>query len=266
MKLKNLLLKNQKLRKNNFLPTGFQRIGDIVILNLKKQVDSLDTEIAQTILDNFPYVKSIWKKSGIKGELRVPEVRHVLGEKRSITIHKENNCLFKMDISKVMFSQGNLKERGRLPEIIKDGEVVIDMFAGIGYFSIPIAKANPGCKIIAIEKNPDSVKLLRENCRLNKVNNIEIVESDCRDFCGSADRILMGYFPGTESFLEKAFSLLKDDGVVHYHNIYKENELWDKPLKELKEFGKMDILYKAKVKSYAPKVWHVVIDAKKAYF
>ncbi|MFQ5647774.1 MAG: class I SAM-dependent methyltransferase family protein, partial [Candidatus Aenigmatarchaeota archaeon] len=209
----------------------FQRIGDIAILS-----SPVPREEAEGLLRELK-VKTVCVKEGpVSGELRQPRVR-VLAGNGTETIHKEAGCLYKLDVSRVMFSKGNMKERHRPAGLVRPGEVVVDMFAGIGYFSAPVALACPGCKVWSIELNPDAVHYLKENIRLNKVSNVQVLEGDCRkvQVPEKADRVLMGYLPGTEKFLPAAFRFLKPRGVIHFHNTYREEELWDKPLQTLGE-------------------------------
>ena len=164
-----------------------------------------------------------------------------------------------------MFSKGNLYERKRLIDRIKPGETVIDMFAGIGYFSLGIAKFSEAKKIISIEKNPAAFSYLKENIALNKIKNIEPILGDCRTTISAekADRVIMGYFPGTKKFLPFAVNMVKRNGIIHYHNIYKESELWKKPISEIRKYmPDFTILEKRKVKSVAPRKWHVVLDVR----
>jgi tRNA wybutosine-synthesizing protein 2 len=255
----------------NFLPSGFQRIGHIVILNLKPEVSGLAKNIAELVLESYPYVKIICLTEGVSGEFREPKVEWLAGEKKTETLHKENNCIFKLDVTRVMFSKGNLSERARLPKLVRPGEVIVDLFSGIGYFSLPIAKFAKPRKVYAIEKNPISFKYLNENIRLNRVQEkITPILGDCRKvkMGDIADRVIMGYLPKTYTFLPAAFEALKPQGgVIHYHDTFSEKELWDKS-KEILEaqafragYSLKSITHKSIVKEYAPRVYHVVIDA-----
>jgi tRNA wybutosine-synthesizing protein 2 len=142
------------------------------------------------------------------------------------------------------------------------------MFAGIGYFSIFIAKYSKPKKIYAIDINPKAVEYLRKNIWLNNVEDkIEILQGDCRRFFkvleNTADRIIMGYLFETEKFLPFALKIAKNGCVIHFHRIAKENEI-DKLRQKIIEISKnkIKVLKVIKVKSYAPKIWHYVFDLK----
>jgi tRNA wybutosine-synthesizing protein 2 len=258
--------------KRQFLPSGFQRIGDIVVLNLAPEVMEYSDGIARAVLRNYPYVKSVWRRAGpVSGDLREPGVEHIGGARRSATIHTENACRYRIDIAKVMLSKGNVKERARIPPLVKRGETVVDMFAGIGYFSLPVARHSQAGVVYSIEKNPEAMALLRENIRLNSLEKRVVpVLGDCRtvNIGRMADRVIMGYLPKTYSYLSNALKCLKPGGgVIHYHDTFHESELWERPtdILEVEAFKRgfelKKVSHRGIVKEYAPGVQHVVMDA-----
>ncbi len=254
-----------------YLPRGFQKIGKIIILKLRPEVQDLASKIAKLVLNEFPYIKTVCLNKGVEGELREPGIAWLAGEKVTETVHQENRCKYRLDVTKVMFSKGNLSERGRIPKLVAKGETVVDLFAGIGYFSIPIARHSPCAYVYSVEKNPASFRYLSENIRLNRVQTkVKPILGDCRDVrLGSiADRIMMGYLPKTYQFLPAAFAALKPHGgIIHYHDNFHESELWEKPqdILETRAFKAgytlKRITHKAVVKEHSPRVYHVVIDA-----
>jgi len=273
---KQLLVKKLNFKKEleHLLPKNYQKIGDIVIINIDSKIQKFEKEIGKTILNQIPETRVVCKKIGIiKGEKRTPQIKVIAGGRNTETVHKENGCLFKLDVRKTMFAKGNVKERGRIAKLIKSNEIVVDMFSGIGYFSLPIAKFSKVKKIYAIDINPVAIKYLKENIQLNGLNNIEVIFGDCRKIAKNigkiADRVIMGYLPNTNKFLPVAFSFLKKEGgIIHYHDIFKEEDLWNKPVEILRDKAKENgyilekILHKRIVKSYAPRIYHIVIDAK----
>jgi tRNA wybutosine-synthesizing protein 2 len=248
---------------------SFQTIGDIAVL--KQGLSQKESRSqALEILRKLPRIKSVYRYSGpVSGPLRVPKVSWVAGEKNPVTTHKENGCIYKLDIQKVMFSKGNVSERARIPPLVKPGEVIADMFAGIGYFSLPLGKSSHAKKIYSIELNPEAFRFLKENIKLNRLEGKIIpMLGDCRKMKlpEKADRVVMGYFHGTENFLPAAFSFLKPNGIIHYHETFKREELWEKSERILREYSRKSGFYpirmeKRVVKQYAPWVFHVVVDA-----
>ncbi|MBI2971856.1 MAG: class I SAM-dependent methyltransferase family protein [Candidatus Aenigmarchaeota archaeon] len=250
------------------LPSSYQIVGDVLLLKmLKLQGVKEKQKVASALLEMFPYVKTVGELAGIGDEFRTPSVRKLAGNGFE-TAHKEHGILYRLDASRIMFSKGNHYERQRLISKVRDNEVIIDMFAGIGYFSLGIARYTRAAKIHAIEKNPLAYRYLAQNIALNKAATIEPLLGDNRTLAGTlagkADRILMGYFPGTETFLPHALRLLKQRGTIHFHNTYATHELWKKPLKDIaKAFGekaRFSVKARKKVKSVAPHTYHVVLD------
>ncbi len=269
-----LVLENLNLsaEQKRLLPAGFQRIGHIVILNLRPEILSLAPDIANLLLNKYKSVRTVClKEDSVQGELREPRVRWIAGERGTVTTHTENGCRFKLDVTKIMFSKGNLSERARVPPLVKSGETVADLFAGIGYFSIPIAVHSKARRIYSIELNPTAFRFLNENIHLNKARTrITPILGDCRKVLMGdvADRVIMGYLPKTYEYLPAAFEALKPEGgIIHYHDTFSKNELWEKPIDLLETRGfragysLRKIHHKAIVKEFAPNVFHVVLDA-----
>ncbi len=233
----------------------FQKIGDIVIL---RQESDYNSSIK---------AKTVCVRAGkIEGQLREPNLKVIRGSD-TVTTHTENGCKFNLDVAKVMFSKGNIAEKKRLSIVSNHKETVIDMFAGIGYFTIPLA-VHSGPKIIyAVELNQTAYKYLCENIELNKVQNIvkPILGDSIKNLPNvKADRILMGLLPSAEAFLPAALAHSKKGTIIHYHGIAKNAEVLVKQVKKATSdagFG-CEVLNISKVKSYAPRVWHFVIDAK----
>ena len=176
--------------------------------------------------------------------------------------------MFRFDAERIMFSSGNIDERMHMATVRCDGETVVDMFAGIGYFSVPLAVYQRPRKIVACELNPVAHSYLVENVSLNKVSGIvEPVLGDNRDLQGEAfaDRVIMGYVKTTHEFLPTAMRLVKDGGIIHYHETCPNELLPSRPLRRLTESAggrKVEVLRMKEIKSYAPGVSHVVVDAK----
>ena len=261
-----------KINKKN-IPNSFQVIGDIVLLKPKTKSLKINKKIAHAILKLFPRIKTVCEIVQVRGELRKPKVKKLAGDGFE-TIHKEHGILYKLDVRKIMFSKGNLSERKRLITQIKNNEIIVDMFAGIGYFSLGIAKFSnaKNIQIYAIDKNPIAFRYLKENIKLNKIKNITPLLGDCRTISKrlvenniKADRIIMGYLPGTEKFLPYALKLAKSGCIIHFHNTYNKSELWSKPIKDIeyaceKADCAFSIINTKIVKSYAPNIYHVVVD------
>ncbi|MEM0215696.1 MAG: class I SAM-dependent methyltransferase family protein [Archaeoglobaceae archaeon] len=244
------------------LPSRYKIIGDLAIIKLREELSGYAREIANSILISNPRLRAVWRDLGKEGMIRKPKLELLAGE-GSETVHVENGCFFKLDITKVMFSLGNQHERQRVANEAKD-EIVVDMFAGIGYFTIPIAKKAE--KVFAIEINPDAYYYLLENIRLNKLNNVLPILGDSMLLTPEriADRVVMGHI-FCQDFLEVGIRALNGKGTIHYHESTPLKVL-DRPVyrvqKACERVGKKcKILQIRKVKNYSPGVVHVVVDA-----
>jgi len=273
-KLRKKLIARLSKEELDILPRGYQIIGKILLIRLKPGLIKHKKIIGNALIHIFPYIHTVCLLKGIKKITRKPDVEIIAGCKEhepapsTQTLHKEHGCQFLLDISEVMWSEGNKHERIRLTKLVKNNETIVDMFAGIGYFSIFIAKYCNPKKVYAIDINPKALEYLRKNVWLNNVEDkIEILQGDCRKFSklleNTADRIIMGYLFDTEKFLPSALRIAKNNCIIHFHKTAKTVEI--KKLKE-KIMGirnhKIKILRTKKVKSYAPKIWHVVFDLK----
>lgn len=250
------------------LPRGWYILGDIIIVKVPSELEHLKERIGGALLAIYPRCKAVLRDRGIAGELRQP-MREVIAGCDTKTVHRENGVLFKLDAMRIMFSQGNLLERMRMGRLGKD-ELVVDMFAGIGYFSLPMAVHSRPRKVMAIELNPLAFSYLKENIRLNHVEGIvEPILGNCREMapCGRADRAVMGFVGTTDRFLKTGLEALRPGGILHYHQTIPS---WQYPAaaiddvtKAAKALGKRaEILQCIRVKKYSPGVLHVVVDAR----
>ena len=165
-----------------------------------------------------------------------------------------------------MWAKGNNNERLRIAKLVTKGETVVDMFAGIGYFSIPIGVHSQAKQIYSIEINPNSYNFLCDNIKLNKLDNITPILGDCKVETQKlkADRIVMGYVKTTHHYLKVAIDSLNEGGVLHYHETVPEKLIGTRPIERIvAQAGDRDVelLKITKIKKYAPGVEHVVIDA-----
>ena len=260
------------------LPRKWKKIGDIVILDLSK-IENEKEKIAE-IYAQVLNVKTIIQKNKISGELRKPEDTELLYGKETVTEISEYGIKYKLDLAEIMWSPGNTGWRSALsgPEKVSEfyafdkPKTIIDYFAGIGYFSIQMAKGYPEAEIIAIDKNPKSIEYLTLNAKNNSVN-IKIINDDCRNIELKADVIHLGYIGNTIDFLEHAHNCLNDNGTVIFHEAYRNSWLGFKSRSEWgtipEKFAKlMDennfIVQKfERVKFYGPSTSHVIAKLKK---
>ena len=249
------------------LPDKWEQFGDIVVIRLPKALDDHESSVGD-IYARVLGVKAVLRDTGgVTGMYRMPVVKTIHGSD-TVTVHKENGILYKFDAARLMFSSGNVEERLRMSELICDGETIVDMFAGIGYFSLPLAVNQRPKKVISCELNEVSHSYLVENIGLNDVERIvEPILGDNRELPGDAfaDRVIMGYVKTTHEFLPTAMRLVKDGGMIHYHETCPNELLPDRPVQRLRcaaRNHRVEILRFKEIKSYSPGVSHVVLDAR----
>ena len=263
---------------HHYLPRKWKKIGDIVILDLSKTENEKEkiAEIYAQVLN----VKTIIQKNKISGELRKPEDTELLYGKETVTEISEYGIKYKLDLAEIMWSPGNTGWRSALsgPEKVSEfyafdkPKTIIDYFAGIGYFSIQMAKGYPETEIIAIDKNPRSIEYLTLNAKNNSVN-IKIINDDCRNIELKADVIHLGYIGNTIDFLEHAHNCLNDNGTVIFHEAYRNSWLGFKSRSEWgtipEKFAKLmdennfTVQKFERVKFYGPSTSHIIAKLKK---
>ncbi len=257
---------------SEMLPASFQRLGHIVILRLRKELVPYKKIIGEAAITCVPGTKTACVNTRkIESEFRNPNIKYVAGEDYLEVDHHEHGCVFRFDVTKLMWSMGNMNERKRMYEMVTPNETVVDFFAGIGYWSIPIAKNTKAKHVYAIDANPDSIAALRVNKKLNKIpdSKMTIVQGKCEEVAPSlgrvADRIILGYIPAPVFALTAAFHTLKrGGGVIHYEGVCEEGK-YEELLQDVRAQGEplgwnVELMNAQQVKSMAPHKWHYVLD------
>lgn len=243
---------------------SFDVVGDIAIVDGENA-----EEVAAVLMSCHKSIKAVIAPlSDVEGEFRTRQFRHLAGENRTVTTHREHGLRYRVDLERAYFTPRLGTERLRIAEQIGPSDVVLDMFAGVGPFALLMAKR--GAKVIAIDKNPIAVLYLRENARLNKVQDIEILEGDANDLAlryeNAADHVIMNLPHSADRFLISAMKAARDGGVIHYYAFAPEQSLYqdvDLIRRASDKLGiSADITYQGVVRSYAPKRYNIVIDFK----
>ncbi|NTV23884.1 MAG: class I SAM-dependent methyltransferase family protein [Nanoarchaeota archaeon] len=216
------------------LPTSFEIVGDILILDLPDGLKPKKRDIGAALLAANKNIKTILMKTGQhEGEFRTIKLECIAGEDKRETIHKENNIRLKLDVEQVYFSARSSTERKRICSQVKKGENVLVMFSGCGPFTMSIAKNTDARNVVGVEKNPIGHKYALENARLNKIK----CDSRCGDVrdvvptLGKFDRILMPLPKDADTFLDTAFLAAKKGTMIHMYDFEHESETekaWEK--------------------------------------
>jgi tRNA (guanine37-N1)-methyltransferase len=196
---------------------------------------------------------------GVAGELRVRDLEIIAGEDRSETVHVEYGLRFKVDLRKAYFNARLANERRRVASEVKEGELVVDMFSGVGPFAIMISKVARPELVYAIDLNTEAVELMRENVQLNKVENVVPLEGDARQWLFDlpcADRIIMNLPHSAIDFFADALTRLKIGGVIHFYHICEKDQfpqVLDKLVEQAQGMGVvLTVLRSEELKTYSP--------------
>ena len=206
------------------LISAFDQIGDIIIVRIPDSLVSKKEIIGKTLLEQVSTAKSIfYQSSPVEGDFRTRQLEVIGGEDKTQTEYKENGCRFIVDVEKAFFSPRLSTERERIAGLVKEGEVIINMFGGVGMFSLLVAKET-ACTVYNIDINPVAAQLCKENVQINKLKgevislNGDATQIINEQLAGKADRILMLLPERSDEFLNSALNGLKKKGTIHYYS------------------------------------------------
>jgi tRNA wybutosine-synthesizing protein 2 len=248
-------------------PSRWERLGDVVLVRLPRGADPHASSIGRILGEVLRVRTVVQDVSGVHGPFRVPDVRHLWGGGTE-TVHTEGGLRFRLDVARVMFSSGNLPERTSLPPRISAGDVVADLFAGIGYFAIPIAVRSRAARVFACEANPVSFPYLLENIRLNRAGSVVPRFGDCRYVAplGVADWVVMGHFDAAR-YVDVGLRCLRDEGTLLVHGLVPQEAFPERFAAHIEArveaSGARVVASRARtVKSYAPGIQHAVLEVR----
>lgn len=265
-----------------FIPTKWERLDDLILFPKEAFTQPIWGEIIQDKNNFFEQIANVLQGRRVGRQqpiandtIRSSQMELLLGDSSWVEV-KDNGLFYGFDACKVMYSSGNVTERHRMGSLNVEGEIIIDAFAGIGYYSLPLLVHGKATHVHACELNPESIKALNWAAEKNDVSqSITIHEGDNQstlpNLRGIADRVLLGLLPSSEAAWKPAISTLKEQGgSLHIHmNVEEEHiEQWVKDtIQTCLNYAKSDDRdwrcthqHLEKVKWYAPRVRHVVLD------
>jgi tRNA (guanine37-N1)-methyltransferase len=225
------------------IPKSLDIVGHVAIVEMTPELESYGTVIGQAILNLNKNVRTILAKaSQIGTQYRLREFKVLAGDDRTETIHNEHGCRYLLDVRKVYFSARLGFEHHRVAKLVHDGETVIDMFAGVGPFSILMAKNKQSITVYAIDVNPEAIKYLEKNVKLNKVEGkVKPLLGDCRRVVqqklrGISDRVVMNLPAQSFDYLDVACDAIKSTGgAIHLYTFSSESPPFEALKKSLKK-------------------------------
>ena len=258
------------------LPRAIDIIGDIAIVETSPELKAHEKLIGEAILHTHKNVQTVLAKVGaVNGTYRLRELRVIAGKNKTETMHKEQGCRFKIDVAGAYFSPRLSHEHKRVAALVQKDETVVDMFAGIGPFSILLAKNRLDVKVYAIDINPKAIELLNTNIRLNRVEDrVFTIHGDARRVIevklrGVADRVIMNLPEKASEFVDVACKALKfAGGTVHYYGFFRLPDSLENRKSLLAQAVERNgrklerILFAKTIRETAPYEWQFVIDAR----
>ena len=249
------------------LPNSFDCIGDLIIVKIEDPLLPYKCQIGEALLKVNKNVRLVLMDGGVKGELRIRELEPIAGSGTTETRHKESGVTMITDPAKVYFNPRLATERMHVASEVKDGETVIDMFAGVAPFPLVICKHARPKVVYSIDLNHDACLFMQRNIELNKVKNIIPMEGDASEVVKDlpqADRVIMNLPQIAYRFLDVALSKTKRGGIVHMHRIMERDtsdELTQELVENMCQMGlDCHLAEKRELKTYSPTASVYVFD------
>jgi len=257
------------------LPRSIDFIGEIAVVEVPPELEDYKKVLGEAILTINKRVHTVLaKSSAVKDVYRLREFEVIAGLGKTETAHKEHGCTYHLDLAKVYFSPRLSHEHDRVASQVKEGETVIDMFAGVGPFSILIAKRVKNVRVYAIDVNPDAITYLKRNIDVNRVQGkITPIIGDARQIIKerlikTADRIIMNLPEKAIEYVDVACEAIKiKGGILHYYEFSNSPNPVETAKSRLTEAVKAtqwnikEVLSARIVRAAAPFTWQVVVDA-----
>ncbi len=258
------------------IPRAIDFLGDIAIVEIPPELSAYKKQIGEAFLKAHKQTNTVLAKSGaIEGVYRLRDFEIIAGVKKTVTLYREYGCKYYIDVARAYFSPRLSTEHNRVASAVKEGETIVDLFAGVGPFSIPIAKQHKNVRVYAVDVNPDALILLKKNVAVNRVEKYVMpILGDARlvvkaQLSEKADRVIMNLPDRALEFIDVACGALKPEGgIIHYYAFESGSNPLEKAKCRLIETVNRNkrqvknILLAKTVRGVGPYTWHVVVDVK----
>lgn len=255
---------------------SYDIVGEIAIIRFPKVLQKRRQIIAEAIMQIQKHIKTVLYQAGpVSRDLRLRKLKWIAGERKTETTHREHGCVFKVDLERCYFSPRLSYERMRISKHVQPNEVIVNMFSGVGCYSILMAKHSEAKKIYSIDINSVAIEYMQENIRLNKVEGRVVpilgdakivIEKKLRN---ASNRVLMPLPEKAYEYLDCAVSTLKPvAGWIHYY-AFEHAKKHENPIEKVKAkvFGKLqklsvgfEVPFSRVVRTTGPNWYQVVVD------
>lgn len=210
------------------LPSSFDIVGTKCIIKIPAALEYMEESIGEAIMETHPSLDTVFADQGVSGPFRIRMVRKIAGTGGTETEVREYGMRFRTDVARTFYSPRLAEERRRIAGTAH-GETVLDMFSGVGPFTVAMAKR--GCEVVALDINPYAVSYAKENAALNGVR-AEAHLADASAYGGRRfSRIIMNLPLSSSLYLGKAVELLEMEGTIDYYEQMQDSALhariWD---------------------------------------
>ncbi len=273
---KPVLKENQQRDASDTFSWKYDQIGDIAVLRVPDNLKARIHVVARALLQAHKNVKTVLLQvGGVAGQFRLRRLEWVMGEKKTHTVHREWGCAYRVDLETCYFSPRLSFERIRIARLVKPHETVVNMFAGVGCFSILMVKLGRARIVYSIDVNPSATQHLQKNARLNRVESqVVTIQGDAKDIIAKhlsniADRVVMPLPEKAYEYLDYAVAALKPDGGwIHYYDFEHASKDEDpvekvkvKVSEKLRKLGiGFTVSFGRVVRSTGPNYYQVALD------
>lgn len=204
---------------------SFDTIGNIAILKFDGEKKGEKKKIVEKLMKEHSNIQTVLEKTEkVKGKLRTIKTKYLAGKKTKEAIYRENGCIFKLNIDTCYFSPRLSNERLEIARKCKEKDRVLVLFAGVAPYPIAIAKLAKS-KVVSVELGRDCYKYARENVKLNKLENVEIIQGDVKNLAkfvdGKFDKIVMPRPQLKDTFLQHVWKFCKKGTEIYYYGFGK---------------------------------------------
>ncbi len=236
---------------------SYDLLGEVIIIRKNVLENISSEELIYTLRKLNPKIKAIYVKHETIDSYRVPKLELIWGEPVEEVIVKEYGLKFKILLGKVYYNKRLSEEHRRIAELCRDGEVVMDLFSGIGGFAIHIASLRKSI-VFANDLNPYAYQCILDNIVLNKkflkgiiipMKLNALFFTELKPLHSIFDRIIANLPHNSLEFKNVYDVLLKNKGILHLYVVSKNP---DEVVRILRKWDNYVLTGYKKVLDYAP--------------